>query len=93
MFTIGMLLGLSEILGIFCGDKIVESFPDYICLGGSIVGVLMLGTVIKLPGLDQVSTYVCFLMLRVFTGMAFNLCIMVQQQRTVMKLAVVSFET
>jgi len=62
MYTIGMLLGLSEVMGILFGDRMAEALPDHQGLIICIVFVLISGTIIKIPGLDQPMIYCLFLL-------------------------------
>lgn len=68
IFTVGILFGLSEVLGIVLAEPLMEYFPDWIGLIASSLVVMILSGLVKVEGLDQSIVYIVFLILIIFIG-------------------------
>lgn len=68
IFTVGILFGLSEVIGIILGEPLMEFFPDWVGLIASSAVVMILSNLVKVKGIDQSIIYVVFLLLIIFVG-------------------------
>jgi len=92
VFTIGILFGLSEVLGVLVGEPLIAHFPDHIAMTCCLVMVMICSFLLKLPDLDNIQIYVYFLGQVFFIGMAFNLLFVMMETRTNPKHLNVAFE-
>lgn len=51
-FTIGIIFGLSDMLGTLLGEAIMSYIPDWIGMLFSIVIVMIASVLLKMPGMD-----------------------------------------
>lgn len=61
MFTVGILFGTAEFLGILFGEPVMHKFPDWIAMIFSLVMVMISTCLMRIPELDQMALYGIFL--------------------------------
>ena len=86
IFTIGILFGCAEFLGILFGEPVIHYLPDQKAMIGSTFLVMVCSVILKLPGLDQMTIYVVFLAQIFFIGLVFSLAFVILGTRTNPKL-------
>jgi hypothetical protein len=91
IFTIGILFGISEVLGILIGEPIVHHFPPHLASYFSLTMVLVTSNMVKLD-LDQKVIYGLFLVQIFFIGLTFNLYFVMATTRISPRLLSTSFE-
>jgi hypothetical protein len=82
IFTIGILFGLSEALGIMFGERVIQLMPDWVGYIFSTSVIVICSIIVKIPGLDQSVVYVVFLIQVLFVGISFNIAYMMQESKT-----------
>jgi hypothetical protein len=92
VFTIGILFGCAEFLGILVGEPAIHHFPDQKAMIVSTFIVMVCSVILKVPGMDQMTIYVVFLLQIFFLGLAFSLAFVILTSRTNPKLLAVAFE-
>jgi hypothetical protein len=92
IFTIGILFGFAEFIGIVIGEPAMKYAPDWL---GLIVDTILIGAcsvILKEPGISQTTIYTVFLAQIVFIGIAFNSAFIIMEARTNPKHLAVAFE-
>jgi hypothetical protein len=93
LFILGILFGAVEVLGTVLGERIIQMLPDWIGCILSITCILIASILLKIPGIDQTSIYIIFLIQIFFCGAANNVIYLIQESRTVNpKLLAISLE-
>ena len=91
-FTIGILFGMCETLGVLFSDRLIAYIPDHFIMYASFIAIMLSSTILKLLELSQVLTYGVFLLNVLFCGVAFNTTFTILETRTAPKLLALSFE-
>jgi hypothetical protein len=73
---IGAIFGLSEVLGIFAGERLVHYLPQHIAMLLCTSMVLIVSTWIKIGEVSEKMTYALFLIQIFWIGLAFNVLFM-----------------
>jgi hypothetical protein len=76
IFTIGILFGLSEALGIMFGERLINLLPDWLGYILSTSVIMACSIIVKIPGIDQGLLYAFFLTQVLFVGISFNIAYM-----------------
>lgn len=61
LFTIGILFGSAELLGMCFGEPAMKYLPDWLGLIGDTILIAICSFVLKMPGISQTTIYVFFL--------------------------------
>lgn len=92
LFTIGILFGCAEFMGILFGEPAMHYFPDWLAMIFSVFVVMVCSTILKMPEMEQMTIYVVFLLQIFFIGLAFNAAFIILESRTNPKLLAVALE-
>jgi hypothetical protein len=91
-FTIGMIFGISDMLGTLLGEYFLRLVPDWIGMLLSIIIVMVASVLLKMPGIDQMTTYAIFFSQIFFINIAYNAAGVILESRTNPKHLAEAFE-
>ena len=92
IFTLGMLFGSAEFLGLILGEPILKRFPDWLAMMFSLLVVMVCSVILKMPDVEQAEIYMAFLCQIFFIGISFNAAYGIVESRINPKLLAVAFE-
>ena len=73
-FTIGILFGLAEFIGVLFGEKVMRLVPEIVGYKYSLTIAMICDLSIKVFDLPEKVTFVIFLNEIFFLGIAYNIC-------------------